>query len=440
MFKKLLSKLKPIIDAPEQSNVQFGFEKHAENIAQFLANDDTPRPFVIGIHGEWGSGKTTFLREIKRKLETIDKTQKIIEFSSWEYERTDVFASLLQTIVDQFGDQNHKFGNTILTFGCDILLRKMAGMSIGEAKSHFQELSKETKTIKNKLDEIINEKLILFIDDLDRCNVDNILSMLENIKWFLTVERIIIVVTVDMDKVEKAWELRYNNDTAKGIGREHTEKMFQLKLSVPHKSEKDLKTYVNKMAESLGNSNIEFLVKSLPPNPRKIKLALNLIYFVLNNTQESILISKKISENDYLQTLVTWIAVMNHHRDIAEIAKLSPSYLVYAGYACAQFEYLETFRDAIQKYIKLWNVGTIKQFEHRSWPIVNSEFMTEPLVKILEICATSDKAAFKTLKHYGRIINVDVHDASVSHVKKESIKKFEPYYDILKEIIENTSI
>jgi len=79
-------------------------------------------------------------------------------------------------------------------------------------------------------------KLIVFIDDLDRCDVDKALGILEAIKPFLNARGTIFVVAVDMKKIERAGELKYRGSSAGIIeGRDHVDKIFQLKLSLPPK-------------------------------------------------------------------------------------------------------------------------------------------------------------------------------------------------------------
>lgn len=87
----------------------------------------------------------------------------------------------------------------------DIVLRSATQMTLKEAQEHFESSIDQTPTISKKLSEMIGEeRLIVFVDDLDRCHVDNALGIMEAVKLFLNAEGAIFVVAVDMKKLERA--------------------------------------------------------------------------------------------------------------------------------------------------------------------------------------------------------------------------------------------
>ena len=47
----------------------FQFERYADTFARIIAARDTRTPLTIGVHGDWGSGKTTLMRRIQAKLD-----------------------------------------------------------------------------------------------------------------------------------------------------------------------------------------------------------------------------------------------------------------------------------------------------------------------------------------------------------------------------------
>jgi len=59
----------------------FQFEHYADTFARIIAARDTRTPLTIGVHGEWGSGKTTLMRRIQAKLdETKDYMTDSVSF------------------------------------------------------------------------------------------------------------------------------------------------------------------------------------------------------------------------------------------------------------------------------------------------------------------------------------------------------------------------
>ncbi|WP_161938066.1 KAP family P-loop NTPase fold protein [Mastigocoleus testarum] len=48
-----------------------GFEPYVTAIAEFLTNPDTKPPLTLSIEGEWGSGKSSFMKQLKKVIEDI---------------------------------------------------------------------------------------------------------------------------------------------------------------------------------------------------------------------------------------------------------------------------------------------------------------------------------------------------------------------------------
>jgi len=123
-----------------------------------------------------------------------------------------------------------------------------------------QELTKMTK----------NEKLIVFVDDLDRCSVNNVLDILEAIKLFLSSPNVIFVIAADMKKLERVWMIRYGvSNSSLYEGREHIEKILQLKISLPPKQLTDIETYLTDYLKiCLPEKEKELFIEACPYNPR----------------------------------------------------------------------------------------------------------------------------------------------------------------------------
>jgi hypothetical protein len=67
-----------------------GFAPFAERLSKVIGSIDAPNGYVIGLHGEWGSGKTTalnfvraFLRKNNQEVESGERRIDIIEFRPW---------------------------------------------------------------------------------------------------------------------------------------------------------------------------------------------------------------------------------------------------------------------------------------------------------------------------------------------------------------------
>lgn len=78
------SKIKVINDEPAFEDDALGFDNYSKKLADIIRNS-TPR-FAIGIFGGWGTGKTTLMKMIERKLGNHDDIL-VVWFDAWKYEK-----------------------------------------------------------------------------------------------------------------------------------------------------------------------------------------------------------------------------------------------------------------------------------------------------------------------------------------------------------------
>lgn len=185
---------------------------------------------------------------------------------------------------------------------------------------------------------VTGERLLIFIDGLDRCSIDNVLEMLEAIKMLLSAKGVIDVIAVDMTKLERAWELRYKSETGIQEGREQVEKIFQLKLSLPPKEQEEIGRFIEHKAASLPHELQALIVDGCPKNPRKIKRILNLIRYLITAVNAE---DDKTFQN-YFPVLVIWSILTIVYPELARIIRESPISLVQIALI---LNYLEEFED-----------------------------------------------------------------------------------------------
>ncbi len=312
-------------DEPDSSEDFFNFKEYAEQISKLLQSPSMISPFTIAIHADWGMGKTTLLHMIKQNFSNYNINCKVIEFNAWEYENLDIVTSLLikirDALVDKGSIRTSHFAKSIGTFVVDATLRRTTNMNLKDAKNHFEQHNATISTLRETLESLTKEtRLFLFIDDLDRCSTENVLEMLEAIKMFFNVKNIIVLMAIDISKIERAWELRYSSKMGEIEGKEHIEKIFPLKLALPPKSAKELHSYVKSIAKSLSDDNVEFILHNSQFNPRKIKRMMNLLYFILLNLPDRGSGINEINKNFEIdfKMLIAWIALTLNHSKIAK--------------------------------------------------------------------------------------------------------------------------
>jgi Cdc6-like AAA superfamily ATPase len=71
-----------------------GFEPYVTAIAEFLTNDKTIPPLTLSIEGGWGSGKSSFMKQLAHKINEISEKRnqpkpKMVEFNAWRHDKAE---------------------------------------------------------------------------------------------------------------------------------------------------------------------------------------------------------------------------------------------------------------------------------------------------------------------------------------------------------------
>lgn len=94
-------------------------------------------------------------------------------------------------------------------------------------------------------------KIVVFVDDLDRCDPQKAVEVLEAIKLLLDFERFIVFMALDARIITRAIEEKYSNVLQKaGIsGYEYLDKIIQIPFNIPQPSSNDIRNYVGTLLE-----------------------------------------------------------------------------------------------------------------------------------------------------------------------------------------------
>jgi hypothetical protein len=239
----------------------FDYVNKGEAIKHFLENaeDGLNGNNMIVLFGDWGSGKSTLMEYIQRELDG-GKKYKTVFFTAWEHEKDD---NLPLSLVDAITGELKKgeavkalikesaafFVNMfrgltiktpdILGFGFEYDFDKQQEAfnkyyeKIEKEGSFFKKIKDFKESFQKMEDEILeeNQKLIVFIDDLDRCEPENILTLLSSIKLFFSLgKRTIFFFGVDKEAVTNAVKTKYD-DIIKSD--EYLEKVFDISFEMP---------------------------------------------------------------------------------------------------------------------------------------------------------------------------------------------------------------
>ena len=225
----------------------------------------------IAIDGRWGSGKTFFVKQsmllinAKNPMSDMDDEKKAsivyalpfpeksedvpenynvaVYYDAWENDNdTDPVLSLVYEIIKQLGI-NYDFddnGNIFKLAGS--VLEAFTGRNINSIIENLKSENPLTnireekdlhEDIKNFFTEVLVERgnrLVIFIDELDRCKPSYAVHLLERIKHYLCDERITFVFSVNLGELQHTIKHYYGNtfDACRYLDR-----FFDMRLSLP---------------------------------------------------------------------------------------------------------------------------------------------------------------------------------------------------------------
>jgi hypothetical protein len=267
-----------------------GFDDYTNILLELIGDFDARSPLTIGIHGRWGSGKTSLMRMLKKRFEDDTKV-KTVWFNAWAYGDEPIGLALLQQILNEFQkedglkEKGMELLENVVELGTDAFLRKTTAITLKEAKNHFKNSTAIKSTLRHDFETTIDEcledrKLVVFIDDLDRCLPEKTIEILEVIKLFLDVPKCIFVIGVEKEVIEKGIEVRYKSKEQKIpiSGQDYIEKIIQIPFVLPPIREDDMADFIEKLGVREREKRYATIVaKGAGCNPRKVKMFLNVL-------------------------------------------------------------------------------------------------------------------------------------------------------------------
>lgn len=132
--------------------------------------------------------------------------------------------------------------------------RDLTSEQIEEIISNFKADEKVRNEIKNfrkdfakLLKESKVENVVVFIDELDRCNPDTILDIFEAMRLFLFVDGMSFVIGADERLIQYAIKTKYKEvpENNLNIGKEYLEKVIQYPVNIPQLNESEVNQYLS---------------------------------------------------------------------------------------------------------------------------------------------------------------------------------------------------
>ena len=287
-----------------------GFAAYADVLAH--AALQAQGTLTIGVFGEWGSGKTSLMRLIQRRIEAHEHVVPVW-FNAWRYEQDQhPVIPLVGTIVREIEARRQRLAAPeragalvralrAVAYGFS-LKTKLGVPGVGEVEASFDgkamtdraEALAGTPLLERSLFfeafEMLDQvefsdtfQVVVFIDDLDRCFPDRAVKLLESIKLVLSQRGMVFVLGVAQDVLQDYLQHRYVTEYGVTGFRSslYLDKLVQLGFRIPPsigRMDEFSRVLLNGQPEPVAGqlaSVLPLVGKALGGNPRAVIRFLN---------------------------------------------------------------------------------------------------------------------------------------------------------------------
>ena len=340
---------------------------YKDALVDFIKRTDTP--MTIGVQGEWGSGKTSLLNQIWNDLETFNKEDnstddfKQIWINSWEHSLlcspeeclmkiiNEIILDLLDADTDKSRTDKIRSGVNNIMKGA---LRIGSSLTLGVAgvdavDDIFSQDSNSIKELREQLKSLVAEiktletnrygKVIIYVDDLDRIDPKDAVSILELLKNIFNIKDCVFVLAIDYQVVVKGLVGKFGKPTPENEWefRAFFDKIIQLPFTMPM-GNYDIANYVLGLLGEIGfyagkdeldpELINQFVTKSIGGNPRSIKRLINSLALIkiLNDKEAGEESDGVLKDKDTAMVMFAMVCLQIAHPEIYQLFVDNPNY------------------------------------------------------------------------------------------------------------------
>ena len=424
-----------IIDSPLGGTEKdlLGVSDYVNALSRFLSSASMPT--TIAIQGEWGSGKTSFMNQIKSQLcDDADKpdTDKLfhgIWVNMWEYSMMkdpediliNVIKGLTSSCLEVFENRDEKgsfdvenlkkktwgflkatsafavkavahVGLNAVGADGDKLIDGLVDSIKGEKNDELTLKEVRPKEFRDAFAKVITECLdqdrkngdtnkkgfMFFIDDLDRIPPENAVHILELLKNLFEVENCIFVLAIDYEVVVKGLKAKFGaeNQMDERAYRSFFDKIIQMPFSMPIGAY-DITGFVESSVDNIGVFTHDELNQLLSVDGEKVKTSEVLADMVLLSTGTNPRSIKRLLNSLSLIDIMHKIKIQKERECGRKISDMSvEDKAMNFGLVCIQVAYPDIYDLLIQESNFLeWDDSSARDFRLKALTPEKAEYL-----------------------------------------------------------------
>ena len=243
-----------------------GWNNYVSNLLALMPKSRLKKEsLAIGISGNWGSGKTSFLKSMQKQM---DADYRVVSFNPWTCtDKEQIISQFFALMSNQTEDNNGSLQDAIQKYR-DIVLDADIHPSL-TFLAKILPLNKREETLeslKDKIEEAIatddSKPFAIFIDDLDRLEGNELFEVLRLIRITANFRNVVFIVAYDRDYICNVLNESKNIKRAE----EYIQKIFHLEVSLPKfEDETLLDVFMEEIVRiaALNESNASILKRSV---------------------------------------------------------------------------------------------------------------------------------------------------------------------------------
>ncbi len=253
---------KPIEHLSDDGLGRASFARQLGHAITSYKNKDS---FVIGLYGEWGSGKTSVINMVLDSMDLAQDKPIIVKFNPWNYsDQNQLTYQFFKQLAYEIGIADYEKHYKKVIKSLDIIAKAVvpfaavhaSGIAIKDIinsaketvkkiadthKNNLELLKKEINTVLGKFD----KKILIVIDDIDRLNKQEIRQIFQLVKSLADFQNTIYLLSLDKNVVAEALNDIFND------GCSYLEKIIQVPFELPPASQEEVASFLFKRLDEI---------------------------------------------------------------------------------------------------------------------------------------------------------------------------------------------